>query len=102
MGGSDRPNSQEQPHTPGRAPLRSCTYPRTMSGSMSHLLWSDFSRRGPAAADAFSGAAGGTACGDLARISLAVEDGIATATSFDAEGCAATAAGCAAAAELAE
>ncbi len=69
---------------------------------MSHLLWSDDSRRGPAAERAFSGAAGGSACGDLARISLSLEAGRITAVSFDAEGCAATSAACAAAAELAE
>jgi tRNA-uridine 2-sulfurtransferase len=73
-----------------------------MTGSMSHLLWSDSSRRGPAAAGAFSGAAGGAACGDLARLSLAIEDGVVSAAKFDSEGCAATAAACAAAAELSE
>jgi tRNA-specific 2-thiouridylase len=69
---------------------------------MSQQVWSDESRRGPAADDAFSGAAGGSRCGDLARLSLSVEAGRVTAASFDAEGCAATTAACAAAAELAE
>ena len=69
---------------------------------MSHLLWSDSSRRGPVTDGSFSGAAGGAACGDLARISLSIEEGRIAAVSFDAEGCAATAASCAAAAELAE
>jgi tRNA-specific 2-thiouridylase len=73
-----------------------------MSGSMSHLFWGDESRRKPPADGAFSGAAGGTACGDLARISLAIEEGEIAAASFDSEGCAATAAACAAASELAE
>ncbi len=69
---------------------------------MSHLLWSDSSRRGPAIEGGFSGAAGGSACGDFARFSLAVEEGIVAGVSFDTEGCAATAAACAAAAELSE
>lgn len=69
---------------------------------MSHLLWSDESRCGPVFEDGFTGAAGGAACGDLARISLAVEDGVVRAVSFDAEGCAATRGACAAAAELSE
>jgi tRNA-uridine 2-sulfurtransferase len=73
-----------------------------MSGSMSHLFWDDDSRRKPPSEGAFSGAAGGSACGDLARISLAIEGDRIAAVSFDAEGCAATAAACAAAAELAE
>jgi tRNA-specific 2-thiouridylase len=59
----------------------------------------DTSRRGPAAADAFSGAAGGAACGDLSRISFAVEDGRLTDVSFDAEGCGAMLAATAAVAE---
>jgi tRNA-uridine 2-sulfurtransferase len=60
----------------------------------------DESRLGPAADGAFTGAAGGAACGDLSRISLGIEDGrVATAT-FDAEGCGATRAATAAAAEM--
>jgi tRNA-uridine 2-sulfurtransferase len=73
-----------------------------MSGLMSHLLWADDSRRGPATEGAFSGAAGGSACGDLARVSLAIDEGRIASASFDAEGCAATGAACAAATELAE
>jgi tRNA-uridine 2-sulfurtransferase len=73
-----------------------------MSGSMSHLFWADDSRRGPATDEAFSGAAGGAVCGDLARLSLAIEDGRIATASFDTEGCAATSAACAAAAEMAE
>jgi tRNA-uridine 2-sulfurtransferase len=62
----------------------------------------DESRRGPAAAGAFTGAAGGAACGDLSRLSLVLEEGrIATAT-FDAEGCGATRAATAAVAEMVE
>jgi tRNA-specific 2-thiouridylase len=63
-----------------------------------HYL-ADRSRRGPAAEGAFTGAAGGAACGDLARISLSVEAGRIAAVSFDAEGCGATLAATAAVAE---
>lgn len=63
-----------------------------------HYL-SDKSRRGPASAEAFSGAAGGAACGDLSRISFQVEDGQLTNVTFDAEGCGATEAATAAVAE---
>ena len=59
----------------------------------------DRTRRGPAAADAFTGAAGGAACGDLSRISFAVRSGRLVDVSFDAEGCGATAAATAAVAE---
>ncbi len=60
------------------------------------------SRRGPPAEGAFSGAAGGAACGDLVRISLAIEDGRISAASFDAEGCGAMRAASAAAVEMVE
>ena len=66
-----------------------------------HYL-SDDSRRGPAPGGAFSGAAGGAPCGDLVRVSLAVERGRVVAASFDAEGCAAANAAGAAVAELVE
>ncbi len=59
----------------------------------------DGSRRGPAPTGAFSGGAGGPPCGDLVRVSLAVEGGRITAASFDAEGCAATVAAGAAVAD---
>lgn len=62
---------------------------------------SDESRRGPAPEGAFTGAAGGAACGDLSRISLLLEDGRVTGGSFDAEGCGATRAATAAALDLA-
>ena len=64
-----------------------------------HYL-SDESRRGPAADGAFTGAAGGAACGDLSRISFVVEDERVVAVSFDAEGCGATVAATAAVAEM--
>lgn len=57
----------------------------------------DDSRRGPAPAGAHDGAAGGSACGDLVRISLRWSDGRVGRVTFDAEGCAALHA-CAAAA----
>jgi tRNA-specific 2-thiouridylase len=64
-----------------------------------HYLGDD-SRRGPGAEDAFTGAAGGAACGDLARVSFAVADGRAVDVSFDSEGCGATRAATAAVAEM--
>lgn len=60
----------------------------------------DESRLGPAVDGAFTGAAGGAACGDLSRISLVVEDGTIGNVSFDAEGCGATRAATAAVAEM--
>jgi tRNA-specific 2-thiouridylase len=63
-----------------------------------HYL-SDASRRGPAADGAFTGAAGGAACGDLSRISLTVAEGRIASVTFDAEGCGATEAATAAVAE---
>jgi len=60
----------------------------------------DESRRGPAVDGAFAGAAGGAACGDLARVSLLVEDGTIREVGFDAEGCGATRAATAAVAEM--
>jgi tRNA-specific 2-thiouridylase len=64
-----------------------------------HYL-SDGSRRGAAAEGAFTGAAGGAACGDLSRISLSIEDARIAAVTFDAEGCGATEAATAAVAEM--
>jgi tRNA-specific 2-thiouridylase len=60
----------------------------------------DESRLGPALDGAFTGAAGGAACGDLSRLSLALEDGQVSAVTFDAEGCGATRAATAAVAEM--
>jgi tRNA-specific 2-thiouridylase len=62
----------------------------------------DRSRLGPAEDGAFTGAAGGAACGDLSRISLVVEGGAVVRVSFDAEGCGATRAATAAVAEMVE
>jgi tRNA-specific 2-thiouridylase len=62
----------------------------------------DESRRGSAPDDAFTGAAGGAACGDLSRISLTVSGGRISAVTFDTEGCGATRAATAALAETIE
>jgi tRNA-uridine 2-sulfurtransferase len=60
----------------------------------------DESRRGPAPDGAFTGAAGGAACGDLSRLSLTVAGGRIASVTFDAEGCGATRAATAAVAEM--
>src|ERR1700709_2105801 len=62
----------------------------------------DESHRGPSPDDAFTGAAGGAACGDLSRLSLTVEGGRVSAVTFDTEGCGATRAATAALAETIE
>ncbi len=64
-----------------------------------HYL-SDESRRGAVADGAFTGAAGGAACGDLSRLSFTVEDERIASVSFDSEGCGATKAATAAVAEM--
>jgi tRNA-specific 2-thiouridylase len=66
-----------------------------------HYL-ADETRRGPAPADAFTGAAGGAACGDLARVSLSVDGGRVVSLSYETEGCGATRAATAALAEAVE
>ncbi len=60
----------------------------------------DESRRGAPMGGAFTGAAGGAACGDLARISVLIDDGRIAAITFDAEGCGATRAATAAVTEM--
>jgi tRNA-specific 2-thiouridylase len=60
----------------------------------------DGSRVGDPAEGAFTGAAGGAACGDLSRVSLRVEDERIAGVTFDAEGCGATRAATAAVAEM--
>jgi tRNA-specific 2-thiouridylase len=60
----------------------------------------DETRRGPAPDDAFTGAAGGAACGDLSRLSLVLRDGRVETVTFDAEGCGSTRAATAAVAEM--
>jgi len=60
----------------------------------------DQTRLGPAPEGAFTGAAGGAACGDYSRLSLRIEDGRIADVSFDTEGCGATRAATAAVAEM--
>jgi tRNA-specific 2-thiouridylase len=60
----------------------------------------DESRCGAALEGAFTGAAGGAACGDLSRVSFTVEDERIASVSFDSEGCGATKAATAAVAEM--
>ena len=86
----------------GLAPLRptAASYPLAMDRELFEHYLSDESRRGAPADGAFTGAAGGAACGDLSRISLIVEDERIAAVSFDAEGCGATMAATAAVAEM--
>ena len=63
----------------------------------------DETHLGPPPPDAFSGAAGGAACGDLARVSLVIGgNGVVERVTFDAEGCGATRAATAAVAEMVE
>jgi tRNA-specific 2-thiouridylase len=71
------------------------------SEALEHYL-RDQSRCGPAPDGAFTGAAGGAQCGDLVRISIAANDGRIDRVTFDAEGCGATRAAAAAAAETVE
>jgi tRNA-specific 2-thiouridylase len=63
-------------------------------------FFEDASRLGPAVDGAFTGAAGGAACGDYSRVSLTVEGGRIATVSFDTEGCGATRAATAAVAEM--
>ena len=62
----------------------------------------DRSRESETPPGACTGAAGGAACGDLARISLVIEDGVIATAVFGTEGCAATRAACACVCELVE
>jgi len=60
----------------------------------------DTSRQGAVEDGAFTGAAGGAACGDLSRLSLVISGGVVEHVTFDAEGCGATRAATAAVAEM--
>lgn len=73
---------------------------RQMSREIFETYLRDRSRIGPPMPDAFTGAAGGAACGDLSRISVVIEEGRVAAVTFDAEGCGATRAATAAVAEM--
>ncbi len=82
--------------------MRPGSYPVAMDRELLDAYLHDRSRLGPAEDGAFTGAAGGAACGDLSRISLVVEGGYVARVSFDAEGCGATRAATAAVAEMVE
>ena len=62
----------------------------------------DGSRRGPAPTGAFTGASGGSACGDLVRVSVEIGAGRVRSARFDADGCAVAVAAGAALAEAVE
>jgi tRNA-uridine 2-sulfurtransferase len=78
----------------------SALYAVEMSRELFEHYLRDESRQGPAPGGAFTGAAGGAACGDLSRLSLVLDDGCIAAVTFDAEGCGATRAATAAVAEM--
>jgi tRNA-uridine 2-sulfurtransferase len=73
-----------------------------MSRELFENYLADKTRIGPPAEGAYTGAAGGAACGDLSRVSLVVEDGVVARVTFDAEGCGATRAATAVVAEMVE
>jgi tRNA-specific 2-thiouridylase len=75
-------------------------YPVGVSRDLFEHFLRDETRRGPAAEAAFTGAAGGAACGDLSRLSIVLDEGRIASVSFDAEGCGATRAATAAVAEM--
>lgn len=83
--------------------------PPLFSGSLSTLVGmeslieeylADTGRFGDPGPGTFSGAAGGSACGDLVRISLALEDGRLASPTYGAEGCAAARAAAACVCEM--
>jgi tRNA-specific 2-thiouridylase len=71
-----------------------------MSRELFESYLGDESRLGPASPDAFTGAAGGAACGDLSRVSLVLDGGHISSVAIAAEGCGATRAATAAVAEM--
>jgi tRNA-uridine 2-sulfurtransferase len=87
---------------PGGARWISSSTLWSMSRELFEHYLRDETRRGPAIDGGFTGAAGGAACGDLARMSLLLEEGCVTVVTFDAEGCGATRAATAALAEMVE
>ena len=88
--------------TAGRSPFSFSgpDYPVPMSRELFEHYLHDEARHGPPPDGAFTGAAGGAACGDLSRVSLLIEDGRIAAVTVDAEGCGSTRAATAAVAEL--
>jgi tRNA-specific 2-thiouridylase len=73
-----------------------------VSGELFESYLRDEGRVGPVRDGDFTGAAGGAACGDLARLSLAIDGGCVARVTFDAEGCGAIRAATAAVAEMVE
>ncbi len=73
-----------------------------MSRDLFESYLRDESRLGSPPDGAFSGAAGGAACGDLSRVSVVLEDGRIASVTVDTEGCGATRAATAAVAEMVE
>ena len=71
-----------------------------MSRELFESYLQDQTRFGPVPDRAFTGAAGGAACGDLARVSLLLDEGRIASVTADAEGCGATRAATAAVAEM--
>ena len=71
-----------------------------MNGELLEAYLRDEARLGPPPDGSFSGAAGGAACGDLSRVSLAIDDGRIAKVTFAAEGCGAMRAATAAVAEM--
>lgn len=97
IAGRTRGNRRRFAHAPARAGQGS--YPLGMERELFEHFLGDESRRGGPPDGAFTGAAGGAACGDLSRISVVVEDKRVASVTFDAEGCGATKAATAAVAE---
>jgi tRNA-uridine 2-sulfurtransferase len=77
-------------------------YPLPMSRELFEYCLRDESRFGAPVDGAFTGAAGGAACGDLSRVSLAIEGGRIATVTVDSEGCGAMRAATAAVAEMVE
>ncbi len=75
-------------------------YPFSVSRELFEHYLRDEAHVGAAPDGAFTGAAGGAACGDLARVSLILDQGRIAGVTFDAEGCGATRAATAAVAEM--
>ncbi|HXR31279.1 MAG TPA: tRNA 2-thiouridine(34) synthase MnmA [Solirubrobacterales bacterium] len=73
-----------------------------MSKELFDAYLHDRSHVGSPGEDAFTGAAGGAACGDLSRVSLEIDEGTIARVTCDAEGCGATRAATAALAEMVE
>src|ERR1700761_5074342 len=87
---------------PPTSPRSSRRTLRTMDRELFDHFLRDDSRRGPTPDDAFTGAAGGAACGDVSRLSLTIARGRIATVTFDTEGCGATRAATAALAETIE